>query len=508
MQSRDLRDWIHCVDELGELKKIDGADWDVEIGAITELAHHRGEQSHALLFDQIQGYPEGYRVLSNTLNTVKRIATTLYMDTNDNRLGFVKDIKRHISNVKYIQPETVKDGPVMENVLEGKDIDMWKFPTPKWHEQDGGRYIGTGSVDITRDPDEGWVNLGTYRVMIHDNDTLGFYISPGKQGRIMREKYFSRGQACKVAVSFGQDPLLYLAGGMEVPSGVSEYEWVGGLQGHPVQVIQGEYTGLPIPAASEIVVECDAIPGQDRNEGPFGEWTGYYASSMRPEPIMKVKRLYHRNNPIILGAPPTRPPCEFNYMRCFMRSALIWKELEAAGVPDVLGVWCHEAGGSRLLTIVSIKQRYPGHARQAGMVAAYCHAGAYLGRYVIVVDDDIDVTNTNDVLWALTTRSNPEVDIEIIRRSWSGPLDPIIPKGQKGHSSRAVIDACRPYEWIKDFPAVAESSPDVRRAVEKKWGKILSEPSSMGRGSSSAESVGAVTGVRGLAARTGTKGKC
>jgi len=188
-----------------------------------------------------------------------------------------------------------------------------------------------------------------------------------------------------------------------------------------------------------------------------------------------VKRLYHRNNPIILGAPPTRPPCEFNYMRCFMRSALIWQQMEAAGIQDIQGVWCHEAGGARLLTIVSIKQRYAGHAKQAGMVAAYCHAGGYLGRYVIVVDDDIDVTNTNDVLWALTTRSNPEIDIEMIRRSWSGPLDPIIPKGQKGLSSRAVIDACRPYEWISDFPPVAESSAEVRRAAEEKWGKILDE---------------------------------
>ncbi len=475
VKARDLRSWMDSAEKLGELKRIDGADWDVEIGAVTELAHHRGEKSHALLFDSIRGYPEGYRVLTNTLNTVKRIAMTLYMDTNYGRLDFVRDIKRRISNVAYIKPEVVGDGPVMENVYEGKDIDLWKFPTPKWHELDGGRYIGTGSVDITRDPDEGWINLGTYRVMIHDRNTLGFYISPGKQGRIMREKYFARGEPCKVVVSFGQDPLLYLAGGIEVPHGVSEYDWVGGLQGCPVQVIEGEYTGLPFPATSEIVAECEAIPGQDRDEGPFGEWTGYYASSVRPEPIMKVHRLYHRNNPILLGAPPTRPPCEFNYMRCFLRSALIWNEMEAAGITDVRGVWCHEAGGGRLLTIVSIQQRYPGHARQAGMLAAYCHAGGYLGRYVIVVDDDIEVTNTNDVLWALTTRSNPEIDIEIIRRSWSGPLDPIIPKGQKGHSSRAIIDACRPYEWIKEFPPVAESSPEVRRAAEKKWGKILAE---------------------------------
>src|SRR5215472_4642109 len=195
--SRDLRGWIASAEKLGELKRIDGADWDVEIGAVTEIGHHLGEQSSALLFDNIKGYPAGYRVLSNTLNTVKRIAMTLHMDTNYSRIEFVKDVKRHISNIHYVKPEVVKDGPVMENVFEGKDIDLWKFPTPKWHELDGGRYIGTGSIDITVEPDDGWVNLGTYRVMIHDQDTLGFYISPGKQGRITREKYFAKGQPCK-----------------------------------------------------------------------------------------------------------------------------------------------------------------------------------------------------------------------------------------------------------------------------------------------------------------------
>jgi len=180
MPSRDLRDWIQGAEELGELKRIDGADWDVEIGAITELGHHRGEDSDALLFDNIKGYPTGYRVLSNTLNTTKRLAMTLHMDMNNTRLEFVRDLKRHVAEVKHIKPEFVKDGPVMENVIEDNDFDMWKFPTPKWHEQDGGRYIGTGSVDITRDPDDGWVNLGTYRVMVHDRDVLGFYISPGK----------------------------------------------------------------------------------------------------------------------------------------------------------------------------------------------------------------------------------------------------------------------------------------------------------------------------------------
>ena len=171
------------------------------------------------------------------------------MDTNYTRLQFVKDIKKHITDLTYIKPEVVTDGPIMENVFEGEDIDMFKFPTPKWHELDGGRYLGTGSVDITRDPDEGWVNLGTYRVMIHDRNTLGFFISPGKQGRIMREKYWAKGQPCKLAVSFGQDPLLYLGGGMEIPYGLSEYDWVGGLQrrtraGHPRRIHRPALPGL------------------------------------------------------------------------------------------------------------------------------------------------------------------------------------------------------------------------------------------------------------------------
>ncbi len=473
-RGRDLRTWLEGVEKLGELKVLKGADWDIEIGAITELLHHRAE-SPAVVFDEIKGYPPGYRVVSNTLSSLRRLAFTMNMSPDYSKLEFIKALKKRTQEVEFIQPRVVKSGPVLENVLTGSDIDLLKFPTPKWHEHDGGRYIGTGSIDITRDPDEGWVNLGTYRVMIQDRDTLGMYISPGKQGRIQREKYYAKGQPCKVAVSFGQDPLLYLAGGIEIPWGVSEYEWVGGMLGAPVEVIEGEHTGLPIPASAEIVIEGEATADVLMDEGPFGEWTGYYGSSMRKEPIIKVKRLMHRDNPILLGAPPTRPPCEFNYMRCYLRSALIWEQLEKAGVRDVRGVWCHEAGGSRLLTIVSITQRYAGHARQAGMLAAYCHAGAYLGRYVIVVDDDIDVTNTNDVLWALCTRSNPEQDIEIVRRSWSGPLDPIIPKGQKGLSSRAIIDACRPYEWIKDFPPVAESSPAVKKAALEKWGPLLFE---------------------------------
>ena len=472
MEYRDLRDWIRKVEELGELKTLKKCDWNLEIGAITELVAHR-DDGPAVLFDEIKDYPKGYRVLSNSLSSRKRLALTLDLPEGETKMDFVRAWRERYQKIKPIPPKFVKKSPLFENVYKDKDVDLLKFPTPKWHDLDGGRYIGTGSIDITRDPDEGWVNWGTYRVMIHDKDSVGFYISPGKHGRIQREKYIGSGKPCKIAMSFGHDPLVFLAGSIEVPYAVPEYEFIGGVRGEPMELIEGEYSGLPIPANAEIVVEGDVVFDQTKVEGPFGEWTGYYGSAERPEPFVRIKRLYHRNDPIILGSPPGRPPAELGWYRSYLRSALIWDEMEKAGVPDVKGVWLTVSGGSRLVIVVSIKQRYPGHAKQAAVVASQCHAGAYLGRYVIVVDDDIDPSNTDDVIWAMSSRSDPDTDIDIIRRCWSGPLDPIIQPGKKGFNSRAIIDACRPFEWMKDFPPVAESSKEVLDATAKKWGKVL-----------------------------------
>jgi 4-hydroxy-3-polyprenylbenzoate decarboxylase len=139
-------------------------------------------------------------------------------------------------------------------------------------------------------------------------------------------------------------------------------------------------------------------------------------------------------------------------------------------VPDVTGVACYQ---TRFFIVVSIRQRYPGHARQAAMLASQCRAGALLTRYVAVVDDDVDIWNINDVLWALCTRVDPASDFEILRRCWSNPLDPIIPRQERGLHSRGIIDACRPYEWMKEFPPVSGASPELKERVLKKYGKHI-----------------------------------
>ena len=209
-------------------------------------------------------------------------------------------------------------------------------------------------------------------------------------------------------------------------------------------------------------------PGETAPEGPFGEFTGYYAGGRSPQPVMRVERIYHRNDPILGLACPMVPPSDFSYSKCVMKAGMIWDEVERAGLAGVQGVWVHEPGCARMFNVISIKQAYAGHARQAAVLAAACQSGSYLGRFVVVVDDDVDPTNLDQVLWAMCTRCDPAEDIDFIRRHWSGPLDPRLPKGVTWNS-RAIIDACRPYEMLGEFPPVVRASPELRDAVWRKF---------------------------------------
>ena len=474
-----LRGWMDKLAEMGDFRIVEGADCKTDIGMATELLQHH-DDAPAVIFDSVPGHEKGFRVLVNMYGTPARMALTFGLPTDLNKKDLSHQILGIIENSEPIAAEYVNNGPVLENVQTGDNVNVDIFPSPRWHEKDGGAYIGTGSYDITSDPDTGSINLGTYRVMSMDKKTVGFYISPGKHGRIHREKWWKRGEALPALIVVGGDPLLLVAACTELPYGISEFDWVGGLRGEAYPVIRGKETGLPIPADAEIVFEGYVSEDNKRNEGPFGEWTGYYASGERQEPVMDIKAVYYRNNPIVTGFPPQRPPDEQQRFRAIQRSALLQQEMEKASVPGISGVWCHEAGGARMLVAVSITQLYPGHARQAGHVAAMCHVGAYAGRYVIVVDEDIDPSNLEEVMWAVATRSDPENSIDIIKRAWSTMLDPRIhpadKKAGKLLNSRAIIDATRPWEWRDKFPVVNLPTPEWRRRSEEKWGFVVERP--------------------------------
>jgi len=384
----------------------------------------------------------------------------------------------YIKDQKLIPHVEVDEGPVFENVLEGDDIDLLKFPTPFWHMQDGGRYIGTGCYSVTQDPDDGWLNVGTYRAMVHDKKSIGVLMVPGKHGHIHRQKHFSRGEKLPIVMVLGGDPITFYAACTEVPSGVCEYDVVGGMRGKALEVVRGRKTGLPFPANAEIVLEGYLVEGKNEEEGPFGEWTGYYAGGRRPEPVLEVETLYHRNDPIILGVPPIGGKSdEMGRYRAVLRSAMLKQALNDSGVPDVTGVWCHEVGSSRMFHGISIKQRYPGHSKQAGHIAATAHATNYANKYIVVVDDDVDVTNLEELWWAMLTRSDPATSIDIIKNARSSPADPRIAPEDRAVgnliNSRAIIDACRPFHWKDDFPAVNAPSPERARRAKEKFGHLL-----------------------------------
>ncbi len=466
----DLRELLVRLEEMGEVERVAGADRELEIGALSEtVAAANPGRAPALLFDDIPGFPKGFRILSGAANGLRRLALVLGLPDPANETELVKAYRdRMRAGTAPIPPVEAKTGPILENVDRDGDVDLGRFPVPRVHELDGGRYIGTDDLVIMRDPDNGWINAATYRVMMHDRNTVAIWMSPGKHGRRISEKYFAKGEPCPVAISCGQDPILFLAAHQEIDWELSEYAYAGGQRGRPIEIVRSELHGLPIPAHAELVLEGEMIPGETRLEGPFGEFMGYYASEATELPIVRIRRVYWRNDPILTLAIPSRPPENFTFARACVKSAMIWDEVEKAGLPGVAGVWCHEAGAGRLFNVIAIQQLYPGHATQAGMLAANCHAGNYAGRWVVVVDDDIDPSNMFDVVWAMSTRCDPPEDIQFIRRAWSTPLDPLL-RQPPWHNNRAIVDACRPYGWKDKFPTVAEASPELKARVRAKW---------------------------------------
>jgi UbiD family decarboxylase len=474
---QDLRSWLQEVERLGSLKRVQGADANLEIGVITELNCRR--KGPALLFDNIRGYPQGRRILTGTILDARRLGLALGQRGVESSQDLVARLEgrmsAHEAAASEYPPREVPWGPVLENELAGEAIDLRQFPAPKWHEHDGGNYIGTGCIVITKDPDSGRTNFGCYRVMLQDARSVTVQISSAHHGAINLKKYRDRNEPAPIAISLGHHPVYTVIGGIGIPYRVSEYEYLGAMVGERVDVIRGRFTGLPIPADSEFALEGFCRPHEYRREGPFGEFTGYYGSGEEQEPLLRVEAAYFRNDPINVGAPPGRPPHDYSYMYSLIRSVMVKESLVKDGVPDVRGVWFHEASGVNFFAVVSIKQRFPGHARQAAYLTAQCQAAAgHLGRYVVVVDDDIDPSNLQDVIWAVGTRSNPEKDIEVLRNTYSSTLDPVYPKGpRKAFGSRAVIDATRPYDWIDEFPRVAESSDPEKQAVLKKWAELF-----------------------------------
>lgn len=471
----DLRTWLDLVQQHGQLHTIDQeVDPDQELSAITLLGASRLGSS-AFLFRRMMGDTTSSRILSNMLGSSKeRFALTVGLDpaltTGEMIVGTRQIMKRRISPVRI----SGKRAPVSETVLRDDAIDLTRFPVPKFWPRDGGPYIGTGNVTLTRDPETGLINAGVYRQMLHGPRRVGLNFVAGRHGLRNCQGWWARGKPCEVVVAYGVDPALFIAATQAYGPKESELDAAGGLMGVPVKLADAATVDLPIPANAEFVIEGVVHPDQTELEGPLGEFHGFYSGAASQRPVIDVKAVHHRKSPIFTAALMANyPASEIGAYHAIMRSARICDNLETLGVPGVMGAYAHPGSASGYgFVAVSIKQSYPGHAAQVLALTAQIPAAAYCTKWIVVVDDDVDPTDIDQVLWAMTTMANPSDDIDILRNTWTFRSDPSLAPEDRPYGSKALINACRPHSQLNQPPRRALLSKDVYERVSARWQEL------------------------------------
>ena len=482
----DLRTWLDRFDAAGELKRVKAeVNWGREVGAIARRSF--STKGPALFFEHIRGHQD---------TACRKLATALLQDRAGlaRVWGFppdatVRELVQYVrqKNREAIPPVEVKTGPVKENIVRGKDVDLYQFPAPQWHFRDGGRYILTFAGIVTRDPDTGILNMGVYRGMIGQRNTIPVVILPSQHGGQTFTKYKQRNKPMPVAAVMGYDPIMDFLGGSPVPAGVCVYDVMGAYRGEPLQVVRCETNDLLVPAGAEIVIEgtVDPDPKTYELEGAFGEYTGPTGDVPTLRPVIKVECITHRNDPILRGTQEGTLPGSYNensMMSSIQRAAIAWNILEQQGVPGVTNVHVHPVTNGTNIC-VAINKRYQGHAKQ--VAAALWGSGAAQWRYkhVIVVDDDIDISDYEQLDWAIAYRVNAgKDDIVVFPGSFGSIADPSTPLEERnvaklgsGIWNRVLVDATRTWmydpkpEWGGRFPPTVHPAPEDEELVNRRW---------------------------------------
>ena len=494
----DLRGWMAALRREGELAEInDEVDWDVELGTIIRMYQGTGN-GPAFLFNNIKDYNDenaiSSQLFSGSNGSYSRLAMMFGLPRDTHPRELVKMCRTIFT--ERVAPITVKSGPVKENVLTGDDIDLLKFPVPKWNRMDGGRYILTYAGCVTKDPDSGIHNVGVYRGMVSARDRIPVLIWRAQHWGGHMSKYEERGEEMPVAYVIGWEPSLGFTGGAPVPRDVSEYDVMGAIRGAPVELVDCETVPLQVPATAEIVIEgyISTDPATFTEEGPYAEFTGYYATGKSKKHTTRVTCITHRNNPIFRGTIEGAIPGSFAenaVMSSIQRSATAWNALDSAGVPGITDVW-----GSPIHAGVNVnvqmKQTYRGQAKQAAAALWGNSASHVRYKHVTVVDEDIDIHDYSAVDWAIAYRVNAgEDDVIIYPANWGAGLDPSTRRRDAnvhlfgtGKWNRVLIDATVNLDYEPDEegnrfpPSVRPREDDIANAA-KRWKEFgFDEPES------------------------------
>lgn len=465
---KNLREFIEKCEQEGELKRIKvEVDWNLELSHIAKI--NEEQKGPALLFEKVKGYD--MPVLTSAFTTSKRLAISLGMPFNYSMCDMAREWMK-LTTKGLVKPKVVSSGPIMEVIQPEKDIDLLRdFPVPFMYPQDGGRFIGTAVFLITQDMETGWTNLGTYRMQVHDRNHTGIQIIKGKHADFHFNQYKKAKKLMPAAAVIGSDSIHFLVSSTLVSAQVDEYDIIGALRGGAVEVFKSDLTGLLLPAHAEIILEGFVDPEDLREEGPFGEYTGYYSGKKGeewPKQVLHVQRILRRKKPVFWSTTVGKPVTDTHMIQSLNRTATLWTDLENMKIPGIQSVYIPPQSAGRFWAIVSVKTMYPGHSNQVGNAVIATTTGHYGIKGVIVVDADIMADDMDRVLWALSVRYDPYRSTDIIKRGRSTPLDPALPIEARNIVSRIIMDATIPYEWIRK-PDEIFLDEEVVKKVKARW---------------------------------------
>jgi 4-hydroxy-3-polyprenylbenzoate decarboxylase len=394
----------------------------------TALAAERLAEPPAFVFERLEG--SDYPVVTNLFASRARIARATGTTA--------AELHSHWASISkaLISPVAVESGVCQEVCYYGEDVDLNQLPLMIHFEQDAGRYL-TAGVIVARDPDHGWGNLSFARMQLSGARSLG--VSLHSRGHLWdyQQRSEARGHDLEVAVVVGMHPAFVIGAASRVSIEIDEYDIVGALLGHPLRVVPCKTVGLNVPADAEIILEGVVRAGERAPEGPFGEYTGY-STGRSTNNVMEIRAITRRSSPYFLDVCPGASRDHLLLGRVQKEAEVLRKLREV--LPNVKGIH-YPTSGTHYHCYVSIQKQRPGDGRHAALLVLGLDAYVKL---VVVVDDDVDISNEADVMWAIATRMQPREDAFIIDEMTCNVLDP---SSHGGVSSKLGIDATRPEGW-------------------------------------------------------------
>lgn len=393
----------------------------------------------------LNGSESAYPLIFNAFSTRKKFCAALDMDMADYKMPLSLELKRRFANRIPPVDVSASEAPVKEVILTGENAGFDQLPIPKHHEHDGGPYVLGGAV-VTRDPDSGAYNLAMIRIHVKDNKMAAIHAEPHHHTGMNIKKYGERGQKAPIAVVIGHHPGFFLGSCWEGPYGTEEFEIAGAALGESVRLVPSETWGdkLMVPADAEMVLECEVDWNDRIEEGPVGEHTRHYKNykggqiiqqldpKLTPLVITHRRDAYYQS--LFIGH------AEHCLLGSIPKEAVIFEKVRAT-CPGIQAVHMTPGGCGRYICYLSLKQRVGGEARDAMMAAFVCD---WHLKYVIAVDEDVDVFNDSEVLWALATRTQPDRATFVIPGAMGATVDPTVDSRTK-ISAKMGIDCTKPY---------------------------------------------------------------